>query len=77
MRRNTPQIEGSNYSWKRQLSLGENIADNGGMKLAFNAYNKLMARRGDVPEPALPGFEEFTPESMFFVAYANNWCNAG
>uniref|UniRef100_A0A7E4URZ1 Neprilysin n=1 Tax=Panagrellus redivivus TaxID=6233 RepID=A0A7E4URZ1_PANRE len=54
-----------------QLSLGENIADNGGMKLAFNAYKKLMASRGNVPEPALPGFEEFTPESLFFMTYAN------
>uniref|UniRef100_A0A7E4VKV0 Peptidase_M13 domain-containing protein n=1 Tax=Panagrellus redivivus TaxID=6233 RepID=A0A7E4VKV0_PANRE len=36
-----------------------------------------MASRGNVPEPAQPGFEEFTPESLFFMAYANTWCNAG
>uniref|UniRef100_A0A7E4VM39 Peptidase_M13 domain-containing protein n=1 Tax=Panagrellus redivivus TaxID=6233 RepID=A0A7E4VM39_PANRE len=34
-----------------------------------------MASRGDAPEPALPGFEEFTPEELFFMTYANTWCN--
>uniref|UniRef100_A0A7E4URH5 Neprilysin n=1 Tax=Panagrellus redivivus TaxID=6233 RepID=A0A7E4URH5_PANRE len=69
------QYDKENYDG--QLSLGENIADNGGMKLAFNAYKKLMASRGGVPEPALPGFEEFTPEEMFFMAFASTWCNDG
>ncbi|KAJ1366406.1 Neprilysin-21 [Parelaphostrongylus tenuis] len=26
-------------------------------------------------EPALPGFQNFTSEQMFFLAYANNWCS--
>ncbi|VDO76047.1 unnamed protein product [Heligmosomoides polygyrus] len=57
-----------------QLSLGENIADNGGVKTAFNAY-KAWRSNTSVEEPALPGFQNFTSEQMFFLAYANNWCS--
>ncbi|VDO82054.1 unnamed protein product [Haemonchus placei] len=57
-----------------QLSLGENIADNGGVKTAFNAY-KAWRSNTSMEEPALPGFQNFTSEQMFFLAYANNWCS--
>ncbi|KAK6756129.1 hypothetical protein RB195_014485 [Necator americanus] len=57
-----------------QLSLGENIADNGGVKTAFNAY-KAWRVNTSAEEPALPGFQNFTSEQMFFLAYANNWCS--
>uniref|UniRef100_A0A1I7XPG6 Peptidase_M13 domain-containing protein n=1 Tax=Heterorhabditis bacteriophora TaxID=37862 RepID=A0A1I7XPG6_HETBA len=63
-----------------QLSLGENIADNGGVKTAFNqipvnitaikAY-KAWRSNTSMNEPALPGFQNFTSEQMFFLAYAN------
>uniref|UniRef100_A0A7E4VW42 Peptidase_M13 domain-containing protein n=1 Tax=Panagrellus redivivus TaxID=6233 RepID=A0A7E4VW42_PANRE len=58
-----------------RFTLGENIADNVGMQIAYNAYKKLIASRGNVTEPALPGFEEFTAEQMFFLANANLWCD--
>ncbi|CAJ0950452.1 unnamed protein product, partial [Mesorhabditis belari] len=57
-----------------RLSLGENIADNGGVKTAFNAY-KAWRKNATEDEPALPGFQNFTSEQMFFLAYANNWCS--
>lgn len=57
-----------------QLSLGENIADNGGVKTAFNAY-KAWKSNTSVAEPSLPGFQNFTSAQMFFLAYANNWCS--
>ncbi|CAJ0939469.1 unnamed protein product, partial [Mesorhabditis belari] len=54
-----------------RLSLSENIADNGGVKTAFNVGIQSLATED---EPALPGFQNFTSEQMFFLAYANNWC---
>jgi endothelin-converting enzyme/putative endopeptidase len=54
-----------------KLTLGENIADLGGVKLAFAAYQ--ASRRGRPPEPAVAGF---TPEQAFFVGYAQSWCTA-
>jgi endothelin-converting enzyme/putative endopeptidase len=54
-----------------KLTLGENIADLGGLKLAFAAYQ--ASRQGKGPEPAVAGF---TPEQAFFISYAQSWCTA-
>ncbi|KAL9969775.1 hypothetical protein ACROYT_G022032 [Oculina patagonica] len=53
-------------------TLNENIADNGGIKLAFNAYKKLVAKEGT--EGALPGLG-LTEEQLFFVGFAQPWCS--
>ncbi|WP_242395392.1 M13 family metallopeptidase [Anaeromyxobacter oryzisoli] len=52
-----------------KLTLGENIADLGGLKLAYAAME--AARRG-APAPA--EVEGFTPAQQFFVGYAQSWC---
>jgi endothelin-converting enzyme/putative endopeptidase len=52
-----------------KLTLGENIADLGGVKLSHAAWD--ASRRGKAPEQALEGF---TPEQVFFLAYAQSWC---
>ncbi|MFL5300227.1 MAG: M13 family metallopeptidase [Anaeromyxobacteraceae bacterium] len=53
-----------------KLTLGENIADLGGLKLAFSAYRAAHPGQG---EPAIAGF---TPEQAFFISYAQAWCTA-
>uniref|UniRef100_A0A146LV20 Membrane metallo-endopeptidase-like 1 n=1 Tax=Lygus hesperus TaxID=30085 RepID=A0A146LV20_LYGHE len=53
-------------------TLGENIADNGGLHSALVAYRKHVAKNG--AEPGLPGLESFTAEQLFFLSFANNWC---
>ncbi|KAJ7382376.1 hypothetical protein OS493_035437 [Desmophyllum pertusum] len=53
-------------------TLNENIADNGGIKLAFNAYKKLVEKEGT--EGALPGLG-LTEEQLFFVGFAQPWCS--
>jgi putative endopeptidase len=52
-----------------KLTLGENIADLGGLKLAFAAYQASRAGKG--PEATVAGF---TPEQAFFIGYAQAWC---
>jgi putative endopeptidase len=49
-----------------ELTLGENIADLGGVKLGLMAY-----RASGVKEQFA---DSFTPEQEFFVAYAQLWC---
>ncbi|XP_068727130.1 endothelin-converting enzyme 1-like [Montipora capricornis] len=53
-------------------TLNENIADNGGIKLAFDAYKTLVEREGT--EGALPGLG-LTEEQLFFVGFARPWCS--
>lgn len=48
------------------LTLGENIADLGGLNIAYTALH--MALKGD--EKAIDGF---TPDQRFFLAYAHLW----
>jgi len=51
-----------------KLTLGENIADLGGLKIAFEALKKQWARTGK-PAPK----DGFTPEQRFFLGYAQSW----
>lgn len=54
-----------------QLTLGENIADAGGINAAYTAWQKRNAAKQD---RHIQGLEQFTREQMFFVAYSTWWC---
>ncbi|CAI6351505.1 unnamed protein product [Macrosiphum euphorbiae] len=53
-------------------TLGENISDNGGLSIAYNAYREWA--KGHGVEPRLPGLQEYTPQQMFWLSNANAWC---
>ncbi len=50
-----------------ELSLGENIADQGGLRVAYTAMKR--AQNGATPEP----IDGFTAEQRFYLAYATLW----
>ncbi|KAL2834972.1 hypothetical protein BDW59DRAFT_1858 [Aspergillus cavernicola] len=55
-----------------RLTLGENIADAGGLAAAYHAWKK---RDEAHPDLHLPGLSAFSKEQVFFVSYANWWCS--
>ena len=50
-----------------QLTLGENIADHGGLQISYQAFKNATA---NAPLATMDGF---TPEQRFFLAYAHVW----
>ncbi|XP_015784813.1 neprilysin-4-like [Tetranychus urticae] len=54
---------------------GENIADNGGIDIAFNGYKKFVSRSAKARDERLPGpMSSFTPDQLFFISFASIWC---
>ncbi|KAF9767827.1 hypothetical protein IL306_014947, partial [Fusarium sp. DS 682] len=55
-----------------QLTLGENVADAGGILSSFAAWKKWEKDNGKAQD--LPGLGDFTHEQLFFVKWGQNWC---
>jgi putative endopeptidase len=53
-----------------ELTQGENIADIGGLKIAYAAFQKALAKH---PEEANKKIDGFTPDQRFFLAWAQIW----
>ena len=51
-----------------KLTLGENLADHGGLNIAYNAFQMWQQEHGRLGDD-----NGFTPEQRFFLAYANVW----
>ncbi|XP_028046800.1 neprilysin-4 isoform X3 [Monomorium pharaonis] len=61
------QIDGVNTQ-------GENIADNGGIKQAFRAYERWL-RSNEREDETLPGMSA-TAKQLFFLNFAQVWCGS-
>uniref|UniRef100_A0A672YXG9 Neprilysin n=1 Tax=Sphaeramia orbicularis TaxID=375764 RepID=A0A672YXG9_9TELE len=68
-----------NFSWdlanglhlNGNNTLGENIADNGGIRQAYQAYKNYVREHGE--EPPLPGID-LSHDQLFFLNFAQVWC---
>ena len=50
-------------------TMGENIADHGGLRVSFSAFRKTEQGKGNTL------IDGFTPDQRFFLSYANVWAN--
>lgn len=53
-------------------SQGENIADNGGILMAYRAYQKWVEKNGK--ESSLPQLK-LTPNQLFWLSVGQSWCS--
>ncbi|KAK3840063.1 MAG: hypothetical protein JOS17DRAFT_798110 [Linnemannia elongata] len=70
--------DGKDHNLDGQLTLAENLADNGGIKMAFRAWQSRAASDPNGKRTKnfkLPGLDNYTPEQLFFIAYGRLWCN--
>ncbi|XP_028587545.1 endothelin-converting enzyme 2 isoform X1 [Podarcis muralis] len=63
-------VNGEHVNGKQ--TLGENIADNGGLKAAYNAYKVWLKKNGE--EKRLPSVD-LTSHQLFFLGFAQVWCS--
>jgi putative endopeptidase len=63
---------GANVNGK--LTLGENTADNGGIRIAFLALQNTLGAEGKKVDG--PKSEGFTPAQQFFIQYGQIWCES-
>ncbi|XP_022118451.2 endothelin-converting enzyme homolog isoform X2 [Pieris rapae] len=68
----TYSVEGQHLNGKQ--TLGENIADNGGLKASYHAYLEY-SKRDATQNYTLPGLK-YTHRQLFFISFAQVWCSA-
>jgi putative endopeptidase len=66
--------EGQNLNGK--LTLGENTADNGGIRIAFQALEEVLAKQGAAAEPGYADGKRdgYTAQQRFFITFGQLWC---
>ncbi|XP_012534427.1 endothelin-converting enzyme homolog [Monomorium pharaonis] len=68
-------LKNSNYTIKDygNQTAGENIADTMGLEAAFRAYRRRERECGNT-NTVLPGHEQLSNDQLFFLSFANLWC---
>ncbi len=56
-----------------KLTLGENTADNGGIRIAYQALHKVLASEPEAEQARK--VDGYTPDQRFFIAFAQIWCS--
>lgn len=56
-------------------TLEENIADNGGVRQSYSAFQKFKLENPEAGMQRLPvDLANFTPDQLFFISFATMWC---
>lgn len=70
----TVSIPGNDtYHINGTLTVGENLADAGGINTAYDAWKNMSAMAAD---SRLPGLDMFTADQLFFISFSNLWCSS-
>jgi len=61
---------GKQINLNGKLTLGENLADNGGLARSYEAY-KANGKNNQ----ALPGLTQYTNDQLFYISFGQIWCS--
>ncbi|XP_075528282.1 neprilysin-1-like isoform X4 [Dermacentor variabilis] len=64
----------ANMTLNAKNTVGENIADNGGLRMAFEAYSQLLEKKYKRVDTRLKGLEDVSGKQLFFLSNAMVWC---
>ncbi|KAI8383005.1 hypothetical protein BD560DRAFT_420771 [Blakeslea trispora] len=70
-------VKGNNnteYHVNGKMTLGENLADNGGVNAALMSMHRSLTEEPE-KNMILPQLEQFSPEQLFFINFGRAWCN--
>ncbi|KAF9139535.1 hypothetical protein BG015_001986 [Linnemannia schmuckeri] len=70
--------DGKDHNVNGQLTLAENIADNGGLKQSYRTWQaRFLSDPSGVTYKnfKLPGLEKYTPDQLFFISFGRIWCS--
>lgn len=74
---NSYKYHTANLTVNGKQTLTENIADSGGVRAAYRAFQRWLSNDNNRANwRAPPGFEEFTPEQVFFIGMGQIWCGS-
>ncbi|EFQ31298.1 peptidase family M13 [Colletotrichum graminicola] len=65
---------GTQVPVRGNFTLGENIADAGGVSTSYTAWKKLQGTM-DAKDGDLPGLQRFSHDQLFFLRWAQTWCS--
>ncbi|XP_037287725.2 neprilysin-1 [Rhipicephalus microplus] len=65
----------TNMTLNGKNTVGENIADNGGLRLSFEAYKNLLEVEYGNVDTRLKGMENVTGKQLFFLSNGMTWCS--
>lgn len=67
--------DGKDHNVNGKLTLGENLADNGGAARAWDAWNLKIKEKGqNDADFDLPGLSKWSHNQLFWVGFAQVWC---
>jgi len=68
--------DGKEINMNGKITLGENIADNGGISRSLEAWklSRRDAKKFNERNKALPGLSNFTTEQLFYIAFGQLYC---
>jgi len=62
-----------------ETTLDENLSDNGGLARAYESWKLSLMEDPETVKKEnkqLPGLTEYTNDQLFFISYANMWCES-